>query len=54
VVGNHWNEDKMLTSDYSDASLYAIPEHTNLENFPYYGWNFVGSSTPTGDLTKQY
>ncbi len=49
-----WDDSGYLTDNYFDASLYDIPEQTNLENFAWYGWNFVGTSTPTGDLTKQY
>ncbi len=43
-----WDDSGYLTDNYFDASLYDIPEQTNLENFAWYGWNFVGTSTPTG------
>jgi len=49
-----WDDNGFLTDNYFDASLYDIPEQTNLVNFAWYGWNFDGSSTPTGNLTKEY
>lgn len=48
-----WDWDKNLTTNFSDASLYDIPEHTNLNDFAWYGWNFYGSSTPDSP-TIQY
>ena len=52
--GTRWDDDYLVTTDYDTASLIGIPEQSDLGDFPLYGWNYIGSASPSYPVTLDY